>query len=326
MSDKLNILTLNVRGFNEKTKRRDIFQWIRHQKASIVVLQEIHGEGANTDTWEKEWGGKIILSKGSNNSRGVAILFTKKLNFQIDSVYKDSQGRIVIVNGTNDNKGFSLCGVYAPNESVQRKNFFSNLTNIIDEYCIYENLVLAGDFNCAINRLDRISHSVSVDKSVNSLRKLLNHFGLVDIWRQQHPNLQQFTWRRLRPNPIHSRIDYIFIVKHLVNSVKKVDIRPALKTDHMAVYFELVQEKNDRGPGTWKFNNYLLKKEDYVSSIRNVIGSCKIKYANLNAKVKWDLTKKDIKEFTTVYSHNATKNSNRTIVELEKQLCSAENI
>ena len=75
-SERLQLLSLNVRGIGDNTKRREVFRWLkRYHKGgdSIIMLQETHSTPNSELVWEREWGSKIYFSHGANNARGVAI-------------------------------------------------------------------------------------------------------------------------------------------------------------------------------------------------------------------------------------------------------------
>jgi len=72
------ILSLNVRGIKEATKRRGIFSYLEDKKASFYFLQETYSEITDENAWKNEWGGEIIFSHGSNRSGGVCVLMTPR--------------------------------------------------------------------------------------------------------------------------------------------------------------------------------------------------------------------------------------------------------
>ena len=43
MAEKLNIVTYNVRGLNNSTKRREIFYYLHKKDYDVMLLQETHG-------------------------------------------------------------------------------------------------------------------------------------------------------------------------------------------------------------------------------------------------------------------------------------------
>ena len=51
-----NIGSLNVRGLREKTKRNEMFTWLKNMKLSIIFLQETHCTSEIEDLWKTEWG------------------------------------------------------------------------------------------------------------------------------------------------------------------------------------------------------------------------------------------------------------------------------
>ena len=67
----INICTFNVKGLNDSSKRKQLFHWLKSNKYSICLLQEIHCQEQTYNIWEKEWGGDIFLSGNSRNSTGV---------------------------------------------------------------------------------------------------------------------------------------------------------------------------------------------------------------------------------------------------------------
>ena len=72
-----------MRGINNFRKRRTIYTWCRKHKADFIHLQETHSKHETKRQWKNEWGGETIMSHGSPNSRGVAILFEKG----VDCIY-----------------------------------------------------------------------------------------------------------------------------------------------------------------------------------------------------------------------------------------------
>jgi hypothetical protein len=95
----------------------------------------------------------------------------------------------------------------------------------------------------------------------------------VDIWRQINENKRGFTWRRLNPNRKQSRLDYFLISSSLANFATNSSIVPGYRSDHSGISLTLQFSKNDRGKGYWKFNNSLLKDENYISLFKTVLNN-----------------------------------------------------
>jgi hypothetical protein len=86
-------------------------------------------------------------------------------------------------------------------------------------------------------------------------------------------NKRGFTWRRLNPNRKQSRLDYFLISSSLANFATNSSIVPGYRSDHSGISLTLQFSKNDRGKGYWKFNNSLLKDENYISLFKTVLNN-----------------------------------------------------
>ncbi len=75
----LKILTLNVRGLNDKKKRQNVYYWLRRTDADIIALQETHlGRACDESKWSHEWDGQSYWTVAAGNSKGVALLFSNR--------------------------------------------------------------------------------------------------------------------------------------------------------------------------------------------------------------------------------------------------------
>ncbi|CAH3032039.1 unnamed protein product, partial [Porites evermanni] len=239
-----------VRGISNFLKRRMIFTWCRKQKTDFFFLQETHSKSDTETQWKNEWGGEIILSHGSPNSCGVAILLKKGVDCVIHSKILDSQGRYIILKAEIKDKMYVLINIYAPNKDTCIIKFLNTLLftlrkeNLDEE----ENIILGGDFNCPLNPfLDKKGGILTPRKSVMSSTLLI--FGELKI-------LQKKVLRGVRT------------LQCLYDSVTGTDIFPAIKTDHSAILLEFCNNVNDiKGPGYWKMNCSLLEDDDYINDI-----------------------------------------------------------
>ena len=93
----VNLISLNVRCISNFRMRRTIYTWYRKRKADIIFLQETHSKLETERQWKNEWGAEIIMSHGSANSRGVAILIKKGVDCKICSKISDPSGRFIIL-------------------------------------------------------------------------------------------------------------------------------------------------------------------------------------------------------------------------------------
>ena len=116
----INVLTFNVRGIRNVTKRRSLFRFL-HQwyPKHIVVLQETHSSQRDVAIWQAEWGAPIMMSHGRTTSEcGVAVLLPRALIGMCDAnvVFSDDDGRLIIIEVGCSTFKLLLCAVYAPTQ------------------------------------------------------------------------------------------------------------------------------------------------------------------------------------------------------------------
>ena len=99
----LNLCTFNVNGMGEAVKRKAIFKKLRDMNNDICLLQETHSTPSTQQLWTSERGGSAFFSHGSRSSRGVAIIMKRGLNYKMDQIVLDTEGRYIILKLEIDN-------------------------------------------------------------------------------------------------------------------------------------------------------------------------------------------------------------------------------
>ena len=61
MADSMNVISLNVRGLRNTSKRKRIFKMLKDRNTDIACLQETYITRNDSEQWEREWGGKIVF-------------------------------------------------------------------------------------------------------------------------------------------------------------------------------------------------------------------------------------------------------------------------
>jgi hypothetical protein len=79
-----------------------------------VFLQETYTVEGDLVKWENIWKGSVILSHGTANSRGVAILFHQDIKVKIDQKTVDEHGRYIFLEGQLNDNDLALLNYYAP--------------------------------------------------------------------------------------------------------------------------------------------------------------------------------------------------------------------
>jgi len=125
------IATFNVNGLRQTIKRKAIFYFLKQKQIDIILLQETHSLSADEILWKYEWGGDILFAHGDSNSKGVAILIIRNLNYRLGKLLLDPCGRFNLAKTDFDKKKIILENVYAPNkdDNVFLMAFFVTLLN-----------------------------------------------------------------------------------------------------------------------------------------------------------------------------------------------------
>ena len=246
------------------------------------------------------------------------ILINPKLNIRTDHVTADKNGRYLLLQVATNDTNFYLCNIYSPNNVSEQKTFFSNLLNILINTCSAGEVIIGGDFNCSLTAQDKsggcaVNRKQNVISEITNLCKCLN---LQDVWRRQHPNQQQFTWRD-KALKVQCRLDYWLVSAELSSLVLSTDIRNSTLSDHSAIILNLrSKDYVPRGPGFWKFNNSLLNDNIFIDQLENRISEYKRKYCYLEDKgLALDMIKMEIRGFCVQYCKR--KNRERRVAEKE---------
>ena len=280
----LNIVTYessyNARGLRDASKGRIVFGYChQHYPKYMIVLQETHSAVKDSKFWHAEWGTQILFSHGrSPHDSGVAILLPRSMagvcNITVQS--QDEDGRLLIAVLEYEQVKVTIIAVYVPTQGhcQQQIAFLENIQSRINALDTDESshILLVGDFNIHLSGLDVSNGRFRMTSAARFLSQILKENDLVDVWRNRYNDRRQYTWRRL--NPIQqSRIDYVFANESLISNhvVKRIEIKPGILSDHSFVNIEICLFKSQRGPGLWRFNNYLLEDIEFVAWVRHEI-------------------------------------------------------
>ena len=184
----------------------------------------------------------MFFSHGTNHSKGTMILINPSLDCKIERVISDKNGRFIILKLSFDQQSIVLVNVYSPNDANKQSEFFSKLNQLLQKFP-QENMIIGGDFNCALSPKDKIGGKPITKKAsvIKDIEKLRESHNLRDIWRMLNPELSRFTWRN-KLLKIQCRLDYFLISNDLCSLTKKCDILHAPESDHSAVSIHIQSE------------------------------------------------------------------------------------
>lgn len=112
----MKILTVNVRGLNNKIKLRRVTAALIKQRPDVLMLQETHLKKQPGPVLKSKYFGQQFHSPGSSKARGTAILFLNKIRFLMDNVKHDDRGCFIFVKGLLEHRKCTLASIYAPNQ------------------------------------------------------------------------------------------------------------------------------------------------------------------------------------------------------------------
>ena len=338
--DKVTICSLNVRGLGDYKKRRDVLNYLRMKKFSIICLQDTHFTPQVLSQIQREWGYKCFHSTFKSNARGTSIFITNTFEFKLNGYIEDPNGNHLILDINIEDKRILLISIYAPNKDTP--TFFHDLQkNILDQNV--QNIMIVGDWNLVLEPLcdsKNYKHlnNPNARKTVCEMKTKLN---LVDTWRENNKLKRQFTWKRKLPNGIiqSARLDFFLVSENMMQYVFEDNISSGYRSDHSVVSLSLRFNQNNRGKGFWKFNNSLLGDIIYVNLVKTTILDVKKQYAAspynqekikeipnalyqpiINDQLFFEMLLLEIRSKTISFSINKKRNTRNRMTELIKKL------
>ena len=302
----INICTFNVKGLNDSSKRQQSYHWLKLNKYSICLLQEIHCQEQTYDIWKKEWGGDIFLSGNSSSSVGVGILVNTNLTYTFKEYNNIIEGRMQTLKLLIKEKEYIILNIYAPNNAADNYNFLTK----IEEFVISndsETIIIGGDFNTVIDSdIDKKNGNLNNNKRNRAkINNILENNDINDIWRLLNPNLKHYTWHSNTKPTIFCRLDYFLVSSNLVNIITNCKITTGFRSDHSLVYFNLNIDNQTRGPGYFKLNNSVILEQEYQNKIKQSIEEVATINRDTNPNTLWQVIKGTIRNESIKYT--ATK-------------------
>ncbi|VDI25836.1 Hypothetical predicted protein [Mytilus galloprovincialis] len=204
----------------------------------------------------------------------------------------------------------------------------SNLqtTEQMADAAIEDNTVsVAGDWNVVQDYdMDTLHYrSENNPQSKAKIHEVMHELDLLDIWRQQHPFDNRYSWRG--PNHKQSRLDYFMITSDIEAFVVSSDIGISYRSDHSPVLINLKFSSKIRGKGTWKFNNSLLRETEFIEKVKGDIKTVIEEYEsdpsidietedkqfNISYQLLWDMIKMKVRGSAISFSSFQKKEGNK---------------
>ena len=186
---KMKILSWNVRGANDSSKRKVIKTFIRNQRADVICIQETKIQAMSDYIARSigsgrfiEW--KVVNAEGA--SGGILVCWDKRALEVLD--WEEGQFTLScrfrnIENGVS----WIFTGVYGPFSKMEREALWDELGAIRglweDPWCI------GGDFNITLFPRERSSQR-RMNSAMRKFAEIVDDLGLMDLPLQGG----EFTW------------------------------------------------------------------------------------------------------------------------------------
>ena len=320
--NSLSICSLNTNGIRNRKKRHTLFKYIKDKKYDIACLQETFITSDVKDLWEREWGGTLIFSPGTTNSLGQLVLFKKNFPFAVD--IELICNRLISFSFSTDKGLINVVNAYAPTVAGEKKPFLDLLSNHLST--LQGDFIVCGDMNCVANNdIDIISGNKHSINDVQDFNNFILDNSLNDTWRLFHHEEKEYSWSRNNPFTAR-RLDYIFTSDCIFNSVLECNLVSYAQSDHRLVEMKYSLVEIKRGPSYWKFNDSILKDRVYTEQMNRLLEEYSRENQNIDDRLKWDLCKIKIRDFTITYSKRKANTVRNEKKALEQELNNTEKL
>jgi exonuclease III len=187
--------------------------------------------------------GYSLFHNSTRNSRGTAILVSKKLLVTVEDSYRDLECNILLLKLRIGAISLTLGSIYGPNTDDEQ--FFNRISEKVRDFAS-DFAIIGGDWNTTYDmnstRLNRdVLNTVNIPSVRRSrwLNQLRIEHHLTDPYRYLYPESQEYTYVPFAADAIHrSRLDFFIMSESLVEQC--VDCRiphslNSLLSDHKQV-------------------------------------------------------------------------------------------
>ncbi|WKA02253.1 hypothetical protein VitviT2T_020466 [Vitis vinifera] len=260
---KLKLLSWNVRGVNEKEKRKIIKTFIRNQRVDLMCIQETKIQSMSEGVARSLGSGRFLdwrALDASGTAGGILICWDKRTleimdweegQFSLSCRFKNVDNGMVWV----------FTGVYGPFTKEEREWLWEEIGAIRglweDPWCV------GGDFNITLFQRER-NRQGRISSAMRRFAQVADELGLRDIPMQGGV----FTWSGGPNNQSWARLDRFLVNTSWLDQFSSVlqSRLPRPLSDHFPVSLEGGGLRG--GPSPFRFENMWLKVEGFQDMIR----------------------------------------------------------
>ncbi len=256
MSRTIKLISWNVNGVRAAYKK-GFLDWLASESPDILCVQETKAQPeqlpqklAQPEGYQAFW-----HSAEKKGYSGVAVL-TKEEPLDVQKSMGltrfDTEGRLIKMEFPN----FVIFNVYFPNGKMNQERLQFKM-DFYEEFLAQletlrrkqKRLIFCGDVNTAHNEIDlarpkaneHVSGFLRIER--DWIDKVVS-LGYVDTFRNLHKDLVKYSWwdlkTRTRERNVGWRIDYIFVTKEMLKSLRRAFILDDIMgSDHCPIGIEL---------------------------------------------------------------------------------------
>lgn len=250
----MRIGSWNVNSIRAREER--LLAWLARRQPDVACLQELKGTEEQFPFEALERAGYLAAVCGQKTYNGVAILSRTPLanvQFGLQDGVDDPEARLV----SAEVAGARVISVYVPNGQVVGSEKYTYKLEWMARLGAYlsrtsapdQRLAICGDFNVAphdrdVADLEGFRDSVLCHADVRVAFQSLIDWGLVDTFRELHPDEVKYSWWDYRqlafPRNRGLRIDHVLATRPLAERLREAEIdrderKGAKPSDHAPV-------------------------------------------------------------------------------------------
>ena len=260
---KIRLLSWNVRGVNDSSKRKVIKAIIRNQKVDLFCIQETKIQSMN-EGLVRSLGSGRFLDWGALDAQGAAggiLICWDKRTLEILEMEMGQFSISCRLRNVEDGKAWIFTGVYGPFSKEDRETLWGELGAIRgiwdDPWC------LGGDFNVTLS-LEERSNQGRLTSAMRRFAQVVDDLELLDIPLQGGVA----SWSGRRNNQAWAKLDRFLVTQDWLDCFSGViQCRlPRPTSDHFPILLKGGGFR--KGPSPFRFENMWFKVDGFNELIR----------------------------------------------------------
>ncbi|KAJ1154959.1 hypothetical protein NDU88_007698 [Pleurodeles waltl] len=307
-------------------KRHKVLAYLKRRGIHVAMLQETHLTTNEVEKFKRRCRGQVFATGYSSYSRGALIWIRAGVPFEARSIEVDREGRFVVVEGRLHGIPIMLGSIYAPNQD--QAPFLQRLSSRIT--CQQNgDLLIGGDFNSVMNvdsdrSLPPLQGAVT-HKTTKKVREWVEVWGMVDIWREQHPNEKDYTFYSAL-HQLHTRIDRVVCTTGIARGIFHTEYLGRTISDHNPLLVRWRLDE-DRPPiPIWRLPPTALEDQTFRENLRSHLADqININKGSTSSRyLEWEALKVEVRGYSIGQTVGIKRTLEQEVIKLEGAIHSWE--